>query len=256
MTLQRKHPCDHQRPTFSIITVVFNDENNIEKTIKSVQSQTCKDYEYIVIDGGSNDNTLSILKKHNDLINILISEGDLGIYDAMNKGVTVASGEFISFMNSGDTFFNIQTLEIVRNELNNVDILYGLTEFVDSQGNKTLYKPESPLRFYFNLPFNHQSMFIRTQIHKENLYNIRFRVYADLVLFFKLSKKNIIFRESNVVIATYDSNGISSKVTLRTLLERFRAGNIVHGRIKNLLLFSFFSARRILNDAKSRLKKN
>lgn len=256
MTVNPEYTCDRCLPTFSIITVVFNDENNIEKTIESVRSQTFKNFEYIVIDGGSSDETLNILKKNKDIIDILISEKDHGIYDAMNKGVIAASGEFISFMNSGDTYFRKNTLESIRNELQNVDILYGLTELVDGQGNRTLFRPQSPLRFHFNLPFNHQSMLIRSSIHKKNLYNTHFRVYADLVLFFKLSKKNLIFKESKTIIASYDTNGVSSKVTLNALFERFRAGNLVHGRLKNLILFSFFSVRRVINETKSRFKKN
>lgn len=257
MTTYRELSSTHGKcPIFSIITVVFNDEENIEKTIESIQSQTFRDFEYIVVDGGSNDNTLNILKKYCEIIDILISEKDHGIYDAMNKGVLSSSGKYISFMNSGDTYFSTNTLETVRNELNNADVFYGLTELIDKQGNKILHKPESPLRFYFNLPFNHQSVFIRTAVHKDNLYDIRYRVYADLLLFFRLSKKNFTFKESNIIVATYDTTGISSNVTINILIERFKAGNLIHGRVKNFLLFSFFALRRIINDTKSKFKKN
>jgi len=97
-------------PLISVITVVFNGENDLEQTIKSVINQTYNNIEYIVIDGGSTDDTLSIIKKYEDKINYWVSEDDNGIYDAMNKGVGLAQGEWLCFINSGDIFISQNTL--------------------------------------------------------------------------------------------------------------------------------------------------
>lgn len=89
-------------PLISIITVVYNSEKYIEGTLKSIQNQTCKDFEYIIIDGDSKDNTLSIIQRYQDVVSKLISETDKGLYDAMNKGLQMAKGQFVWFINSGD----------------------------------------------------------------------------------------------------------------------------------------------------------
>jgi glycosyltransferase involved in cell wall biosynthesis len=104
-----------KKPLFSIITVVKNDQNNIEKTIKSVAHQSFKDFEYIIIDGRSTDQTITNINKLKEKINLLISEKDMGIYYAMNKGIKLASGEIVVFINSGDLFTK-NALKIVYNK--------------------------------------------------------------------------------------------------------------------------------------------
>lgn len=236
---------------FSVITVVFNDRENIQKTIDSIKNQTFKNFEYIIIDGGSTDGTTEIIEENSLYIDTFISEKDKGIYDAMNKGIKLASGEYVNFMNSGDVFHSDKTLSVVAKKINNADVLYGLTEMVNGLTENRVYSPNDPLKFYFNLPFNHQSAFIKTEIHKDNLYNINFPIYSDFILFYTLHKKGLKFQRINEIIATYDTNGISADISRKSLIERYKAGNIVHGRIKNFTLFFFFTVRRLINDLKS-----
>ena len=108
----------------SIITVCLN-EKNIERTCKSIVSQTFADFEWIVIDGKSNRNTLNKIKKYKNKISVFISEPDAGIYDAMNKGILSATGDYISFMNAGDTYFSKYALEKVFSKPKDQDIIYG-----------------------------------------------------------------------------------------------------------------------------------
>jgi len=103
----------------SIITINLNNQKGLQKTIESVLSQTCSDYEYIIIDGGSTDGSIDIIKKHADKISHWISEPDHGIYNAMNKGISVANGELICFLNSGDEYKSRNSLDIAVNEILN-----------------------------------------------------------------------------------------------------------------------------------------
>ena len=120
----------------SIITVVYNRKVDIEKTLKSVTEQQFNDYEYIVIDANSTDGTKEFLQAHEEKIDILISEKDHGIYDAMNKGLRLAKGKFVTFMNAGDTFDNKYVLQHIFDRLpENTDAIYGDTLFVDAQDN-------------------------------------------------------------------------------------------------------------------------
>ena len=116
------------QPKISVVTVCYNAVNDIEKTILSVINQTYPNIEYLIIDGGSKDGTMDIVNKYKDKIDVIVSEPDKGIYDAMNKGIDRATGDWINFMNAGDCFYNNVALESVfpRNyESVNFDILYG-----------------------------------------------------------------------------------------------------------------------------------
>jgi len=119
----------------TVVTVVFNGDQLLEETIRSVVRQTYKDIEYIIIDGGSTDGTLDIIKKYEDKIDYWISEPDDGIYDAMNKGIANATGDWIYFINAGDSLFSVKTLENLKlDSLSSAtDILYGNFNIIDSQ---------------------------------------------------------------------------------------------------------------------------
>lgn len=114
-------------PLITIITVAYNAVKDIENTILSVLNQTYPNIEYIIIDGGSTDGTLDIIKKYEDKISYWVSEADKGIYDAMNKGALKATGEWLNFMNAGDTFYDQQVLEKVfkDNDWSDADVIYG-----------------------------------------------------------------------------------------------------------------------------------
>src|SRR5687768_5526342 len=117
-------------PVISVITVVFNGAALLERTIKSVRAQTLQDIEYIIIDGGSTDGTQEIIEKHRDAIDVFVSEKDAGIYDAMNKGLRAAKGEYVLFMNAGDELFDRHTLNAVFSVSPGADVYYGFTAVV------------------------------------------------------------------------------------------------------------------------------
>ena len=121
-----KHKNSDKKNIISIVTVTYNSVHNIEETILSVINQTYQNIEYIIIDGGSVDGTMNIVKKYKNSIDYIVSEKDNGIYDAMNKGIQIASGKWINFLNSGDTFYNKKVIENIsfKNYENHV-IIYG-----------------------------------------------------------------------------------------------------------------------------------
>ena len=126
-------------PRFSIITVSYNAKEDLEKSIKSVSNQTFKNYEYLVIDGNSTDGTKELLRKYDKEINYWVSEKDNGIYNAMNKGARVAKGDYLYFLNAGDTFSDKNSLEGVSREIdNNQDLIYGRIRVVNKRNDKSM----------------------------------------------------------------------------------------------------------------------
>jgi glycosyltransferase involved in cell wall biosynthesis len=200
---------------FSIITVNLNNIEGLRKTIKSVVYQSFKQYEHIIIDGGSTDGSINIIKEYNDNITYWVSEPDSGIYCAMNKGIRKAKGKYCLFLNSGDRFFNEDVLKEVFS-LNLVeDIVYG-DEVVEENGINTISKFLLPDHITFNsflhstLP--HQCSFIRRELFNLiGLYNERNKIVSDwewntLALF----RFNCSLRKINLPISFYDTNGISA----------------------------------------------
>ena len=197
-------------PLVSIITVVFNDVLHIEDTIKSVLSQKFERFEYIIVDGGSSDGTLDVIKRYENDIEYWISEKDKGIYDAMNKGIGMVSGEWINFMNSGDSFYNTTVLKDLFNNHKHydVDVLFGNHQVI--YPNKTkLVKAGEVTNLWKGSQFCHQSCFIKSSVHKENKYNSLNRIGADFEFFYNAYKnnKNIIYKD--IVISSISVGGLS-----------------------------------------------
>lgn len=166
-------------PIISVITVCYNAATNIEETMLSVLNQTYGNVEYIVIDGGSKDGTLEIIKKYTDRLAYWTSEPDNGIYDAMNKGMTKATGEWVNFMNAGDTFVDDEVLnKSFKNKLyDDVDILYGDVVYKYRFG-KRMVEAGNIEQIKSHMVFSHQSTFIRKLMMKEG-FNIVWRLAAD-----------------------------------------------------------------------------
>ncbi|GAA4268738.1 glycosyltransferase family 2 protein [Hyunsoonleella aestuarii] len=170
-------------PLISVITVVYNGEKYLQQTIDSVYNQTYKNVEYIIVDGFSTDSTLNIIKKNKDKITHWISEPDNGIYDAMNKGVSMATGELIGIINSDD-WYDINMVETVVNEYlqhPEKSIFHGDRYDVLENGHKELIKfNASVFRFkYFCMTYSHPSMFITKEVYENDNYNTNLKLYSD-----------------------------------------------------------------------------
>lgn len=200
-------------PLISVVTVVYNAVNDIEITIQSVVSQTYKNIEYIVIDGGSVDGTKDVIEKHKDNISFFKSESDNGIYEAMNKGIVKATGDWIIFMNAGDTFYSNNTIqECYKEKLFNVnnDIIYGDRILFDPVYGKKNVQVAEIKKLNFGMHLFHQSCFIKLSLHKKYLYDETFRISGDFDFFYMLRKKKYLFKKTNLKICVFALGGVST----------------------------------------------
>lgn len=199
---------------FSIITINYNNASGLQKTIDSVITQTNKDYEWIIIDGGSIDGSKEIIEENaaQGCFAYWCSEQDRGIYHAMNKGITKANGEYYIFLNSGDCFFSPNVLQRVADCNFEADILYGDSEMVNADGSSYTKKmpEELSVEFFFRDTIIHQATFIKNSVFQEFPYDENLRVASDRKLWFQclLSEKSFIhipFR-----ICAFDLTGIGT----------------------------------------------
>ena len=215
-----------QKNLLSIITVVKNDEKNIQKTIRSIISQKKINYEYIVIDGNSEDNTLKKILKYKNRINKIISKKDNGIYDAMNKGIKIAKGEVIVFCNSGDFFYknSLKKVMILFDKFN-YDFVFGtvLRNYTKAKILKHGFNFNKML-YNFDFATTHSTgFFLKKKIY--NLignYNTKFKISADYDLYFRIYKKNLKggHTKKNERIGFMKAGGFSSRVSfIKHLVE-------------------------------------
>lgn len=206
---------------FSIITVCFNSEKTIEKTIKSVLKQGIDDYEYIIIDGKSTDNTLKIVEKYRDQFGDkikVISEKDNGIYDAMNKGIRISKGELLGFINSDD-YYEDNALKIIKEKVSIQDeYIYGDTKLTYYFKNNTLTRLDCPREdiseksLQMGMGFIHQSSFVRREVFSRvGMFNTEFVVGADWDFTIRCLKQGVKFKKYNIVISVFSKDGVSSK---------------------------------------------
>lgn len=207
-------------PKVTVITVCFNAMDSIASTIKSVAEQTYFDrIEYLVIDGDSNDGTTAFLNDQLSVIDKLISEPDKGIYDAMNKGILNASGEWILFLNAGDSFFEKRTLENIFPYLTDSDVVYGKTLVYDNIDQKKL-SPGYPLSMDWKvIPYCHQSVFIKRAFLAKCLFDTNYKVAADYNQYYKLKNLGCQFKLIDETISVYDNNGFSANNMVKLLNE-------------------------------------
>lgn len=194
----------------TVVTVVFNNVRHIEATIQSVVNQTYPNIEYIIIDGGSTDGTVDLIKKYEDRLAYWVSEPDKGIYDAMNKGIDKATGSWMIFMNSGDRFTNEEVLTTVFSTPQQADILYGdaIMEYPSFQ---TIFKKNPLTSMWKRAPFCHQASFIKTNLLKEWKYDTQYKIGADHDFFFKAYIHNKTFHYINLPICFFDGREGATK---------------------------------------------
>lgn len=216
---------DVNKPVVSIITVVYNSEQLIEKTIQSVISQSYPNIEYIIIDGGSKDQTVPIIKKFDPLISYWESEPDKGLYFAMNKGIEAATGDYVWFINSGDQIYREDTLEKIISASNREDVLYGTAMIIDESSNeiglRRLAPPEHLTKKSMQLGMIvcHQAVIVRRKLAP--LYETKYKLAADYNWVVSiLSKTNSVFN-THEILCQYMDNGFSKNNIRKALKERF-----------------------------------
>ncbi|MDO4319274.1 MAG: glycosyltransferase family 2 protein [Bacteroidales bacterium] len=224
-------------PLFSIITVTYNAEHTVGRTLDSVASQTCRLYEHIIVDGASTDSTLSIVEAAaRPESRIVRSEPDTGLYDAMNKGMGMARGDYLIFLNAGDKFHSSDTLQTIADTIMNNDypgIVYGQTDLVDDSGKyigpRHLTAPDklSYRDFARGMLVCHQAFVVLRRIATP--YSLQWRFSADYewcIRCLQHSRNNI---PTNRVLIDYLAEGMTTANRRRSLIERFRIMSYYYG---------------------------
>lgn len=210
----------NDKPLISVITVVYNSELYLEGTIQSIINQTYDNVEYIIIDGGSTDGTIDIIKKYENKIDYWVSQSDTGIYDAMNKGIDIATGDWINFMNAGDRFVDSTILLQISKALG-YDLVYG---------NHAVYKDDpsvfqiTDVKYYKdtrNIPFCHQTLFAKTELLKLNKFDIRYKIAADYHQYLVLKHLNATIHYVPVTICLYLDGGLSATSRKKLIYEYY-----------------------------------
>ena len=201
------------KPFLSIITINYNNKTGLEKTMQSVLNQSFKDFEYIVIDGGSNDGSKQYIESNKQSIYFWVSEPDEGIYNAMNKGIASSNGEYLLFLNSGDFLNGDSSLEdFIKNIDFNGDIIYG--DYKYENGEKIFPDLLTPL-FFVRTSLPHQSTFFKREVFdKMGLYNEQYKIVADRDFYIKCFLSNqFTFKHVQYPLTVFDLAGLSNNVS-------------------------------------------
>lgn len=211
---------------FSIITVNFNHRDGLRKTIESVINQTFSDYEYIIIDGGSDDGSEEVIKDYSDKITYWVSERDKGIYNGMNKGIVKAHGTYVNFMNSGDIFYSKDTLEKVSCLMDDSDFIVGKDYNQDPNTGEvftTILPTRISMAAFYMWTLPHQSAFIRRSLFDNSLYDESLRIVADWKFYLDM----IVYEGKTVQlldlpVCNREQEGVSISQASKTVEERLK----------------------------------
>ena len=237
-------------PFFSIITITYNAETFIERTIQSIVGQTYPRIEYIVIDGKSTDNTLQLINKYAERIAHVVSEPDSGLYDAMNKGLQRATGDYVWFINAGDS---LPTADVVANlvmsfsENRLPDIIYGDTAIVDATNNFLYLRRLRPPKelswksFRMGMTVCHQSFIVKRSIAPE--YDLTYRFSSDFDWCIRCMKQANVIYNSGMVLSNYLEDGLTSKHHKTSLKERYKIMSVYFGKIPTFFMHGWFALR-------------
>lgn len=212
---------------FTVVTVVYNAESVIEKTITSVLNQSYLPFEYYIIDGKSDDKTVEIAEKYSiDFANKgvkynIISEKDSGLYNAMNKSIELATGDFISFLNAGD-WYETDSLKNINDFYNEeeFELTYGSLNYINPDGSSSIKTSKIDSFPISSRHWNHPSMFLKTDIYKKYKFDETFRAYADFNLYLKLRKDGTKIRVIDKVITNFVADGVSTNRDIKKVLAR------------------------------------
>lgn len=205
----------------SIITVCLNSEQTIEQTIQSVVNQKDDNCEYIIVDGASKDNTLAIIGKYKDVIDKVVSEPDGGIYDAMNKGIALASGEIIGIINSDD-WYEPEVFTAVRKcfQDSDADIVYGNLNLIYHDGNQNILKPGDIEKLRYQMEVPHPTVFMKKELYKQyGGFSTTYDISSDYDLILKLYIKGLRFEYLDKVMANFRMEGLSNRETEKCVEE-------------------------------------
>ncbi|MFH1509272.1 MAG: glycosyltransferase family 2 protein [bacterium] len=234
----------------SVVTTVFNAKDTIEQTIKSILQQNYSNIEYIIIDGGSKDGTLEIIEKYKNSIDYFVSEGDKGIYDGMNKGISIANGEVIYFLNADDELYDKEVISNIVKEFEQEKDLAMIF------GNVLIQDKKSQLNYLTNIKYyekdvvrkvesmNHQGVFIKTSVIKKlGMFDLSFKLAADTDLLYKVFIGKYPSKYTKKIVAKFTTGGFGANKKLAYDEEK----RIIKKQLGKIRLFKFIIKRKIIN---------
>ena len=243
---------NNPHPKFSIITVTYNAGKVLEDTIQSVVFQTYRNVEYIIVDGGSTDNTLDVVHKYQERICKVISEPDKGLYDAMNKGIRMATGDYLCFLNAGDELHENETLQKIVYTLKGKempDVIYGETAIVDEEGHFLhMRRLSTPKHLHWKsfkegMLVCHQAFLTRRELALANPYDLRYRFSADFDWCIRIMKQSKYLHNTHLTLIDYLNEGMTTQNHKASLKERFRIMTKHYGWISTILHHGWFVIR-------------
>lgn len=242
------------QPKFSIITITYNAASVIEPTLQSVLAQTYRNYEYLLIDGGSKDDTVAKAKASGITFAHIISEPDKGLYDAMNKGIGLATGDYLCFLNAGDSFFAPDTLQTIATAANKEetlpDVLYGETAEVDKARNfvrmRRLKAPKELnwRSFKDGMMVCHQAFYAKREIAP--MYDLKYRFSSDVDWCIKVMKRSSRLVNVNATVINYLQDGLSIQNHRTSLKERFCIMSKHYGLLPTIARHLWFILRMVI----------
>lgn len=257
-----------ETPLITIATVTYNAEPTIERTLQSVEEQTYPRIEHLIIDGCSTDHTMGHIQRYVErngerphLIRV-VREPDNGLYDAMNKGIALASGDYLVFLNAGDRLHEASTIEQIvdktgwQRDRANFAVLYGETDLVDGEGrflrHRRLQAPErlTSKSFLQGMLVCHQSFYVRTDIARTEPYDLRYRYSADydwcIRIMKRAERRRLRFLNTELILTDYLSEGLTTKNHRRSLLERLRLMAHHYGWPRAIVQHLWFIVRAVV----------
>ncbi len=240
-------------PKFSVITVTYNAAGVLEDTIQSVISQTYHHVEYIIVDGASTDGTMAIVDRYRSRIHTVVSEPDKGLYDAMNKGMALATGDYLCFLNAGDCFHEDDTLQQMVHTLHGTelpDVMYGNTAIVDAEGHFLRMRRLSPpdqlnwKSFRQGMLVCHQAFFAKRSLAVP--YNLTYRYSSDFDWCIRVMKKAQSFHYTRLTVIDYLEEGLTTRHHRASLKERFRIMSRHYGLVSTLCYHAWFVLRAMV----------
>ncbi|MCD7972075.1 MAG: glycosyltransferase [Candidatus Azobacteroides sp.] len=242
-----------QKPVFSIITITYNAEKHIRRTIESIIRQSYSGIEYIIVDGKSTDHTIDIINSYRNFISCFVCEPDEGLYDAMNKGLLNATGDYIWFLNAGDSLYSTDTVEKLSHALPSSfpDILYGDTAIINEAGTflylRHLRPPEklSWKSFRMGMTVCHQSFIVKREIAP--LFDLTYKFSSDFDWCIRCMKETDSIFNTGQILSNYMKGGLTSSHHKESLKERYAIMQKYYGRITTFIMHIRFLFRYLKN---------
>lgn len=247
---------DQSKTLFTVVSIVLNNVDEVEATINSVLNQTFDDYEYIIVDGESTDGTKAIIDQYSDRISQQISEQDKGLYDAMNKGLGLANGEYITWINAGDCFASTDVLEKVAEKIREkpTDCLYGdhRLQFTDDSTLDVSASGDLP-GLWKRMQFSHQSFFVRTEKARQFPFDTSYRIAGDYCMILRLYLHNATFAYVEKPLCVFRTGGMSDERRVLAVWERFIVNRKYNNTPKIYFGYAMYLTSAFLKQSAKRL---